>query len=377
MLLIKNADILTMTEQGRIHGDVLIKDGKIVEVGSDIKASDAEVFDAEGKVLMPGIIDAHCHIGMWEDGIDTEGADGNEATDPLTPALRAIDAINPFDRCFKEALEGGVTTVVTGPGSANIIGGQFVAMKTYGADMDDMIIKAPAALKAALGENPKTVYGEQKKAPMTRMASAAILRKALVDAQEYIKECEGEKPPKRDLGMEAIAAVLKGELIMKVHAHRADDIATAVRIADEFGINISLDHCTEGYMIPAFLKRAGVPVIIGPLLCDRCKPELKNLSLDSARILWENGIEFALMSDHPVILTQYLPMEAAMLVRKGLPKEIALRAITINAAKAVGIDDRVGSIEPGKDADMVLFNGDPLDIVSGVSAVFASGEKVC
>jgi len=372
MILIKNANIITMAEKDFPKGDILMDGGKIVKIGEEIIAPHAEVFDASGLTAIPGIVDAHCHIGMWEDSIDAEGADGNEATDPITPQLRAIDAINPVDRCFREALEGGVTTVVTGPGSANVIGGQFAALKTHGTSVDEMTIKAPASLKTALGENPKMVYGGQKKAPSTRMATAALYREALLAAENY----QNEKEKKRDLKNEILADALEGKLPVKVHAHRADDIQTALRIAKEFSLTISLDHCTEGYLIPRQLKDSDARIIIGPLLCDRCKPELRNLSLEAPRILYENGIEFAIMSDHPVTLTQHLPIVAAMAVKNGLPQREALKAITINAARAAWIDDRVGSLEAGKDADIVLFDGDPLDIRTPIKAVFIDGKRV-
>ena len=378
MILLKNAKILTMTERDLEKGDILMGDGKIQRIGENIAApAGAEIIDASGLTAMPGIVDAHCHIGMWEDSIDEEGADGNECTDPVTPELRAIDAINPVDRCFQEAREGGVTTVVTGPGSANVIGGQFAALKTYGACVDEMVIKAPVALKMALGENPKGVYGgEQKKAPMTRMASAALIREALVEAQEYAKEMESDDPPKRDLKNEILCQALRGELLVKIHAHRADDIFTAIRLAKEFNLRLSLEHCTDGYLIAPYVKESGAKVIIGPLLCDRCKPELKNLSWNAPRVLYENGVEFAMMSDHPVQPTQLLQVTAAMAVKYGLPGREALKAITINAAKAVCLEDRIGSLEEGKDADIVLYSGDPLDVRSNIAHVFIDGKQV-
>lgn len=376
MLLIKHAKILTMAEEDFECGDILVEDGKIVSVQREISCPDAEVFDADGLTAMPGIVDAHCHIGMWEDGIDEEGADGNEATDPITPQLRAIDAINPEDRCFEEARNGGVTTVVTGPGSANVIGGQFVAMKTYGRCIDEMIVKEPCALKAALGENPKGVYSEQKKTPATRMATAALFREAFIEAAYYNSEMFGEKPPKRNLKNEILTRALDQEIPVKIHAHRADDILTAIRLAKEFDLQVTLDHCTEGYRIPEYIKKSGYRVIIGPLLCDRCKPELKNLSLEAPRILWENGIEFAIMSDHPVQLTQHLLITAALAVKHGLPEREALKAITINAARAAFIDECVGSLEPEKDADIVLYRGDPLDVRTRIEAVWIRGERV-
>ncbi len=378
MILLKGAKLLTMADDNRNEGDILIDGDKIVQVGGNICRDGAEIVDCTGLVATPGIVDPHCHIGMWEDGIDEEGADGNEMTAPITPELRAIDAINPMDRCFKEALDGGVTTVVTGPGSANVISGQFAAIKTGGNCVDDMIIKAPCALKVALGENPKGVYGEKKETPSTRMATAALLREALIEAQNYLAEQEEDdkKAKKRDFKNEIVAEAVSGKLPVKVHAHRADDILTAIRIAKEFDLTISLDHCTEGYLIADKIKESGARVILGPLMCDRCKPELKNLTFTAPAKLYEAGVEFGMMSDHPVQLTQYLPIAAALAVKNGLPAEEALKSITIFAARAAFVDDRVGSLEPGKDADIVLWNGNPLEIATRVKMVYLMGEKV-
>ena len=311
MICITNGKILTMEGPVYESGSVLVENGKIKAVGDSINIpADAEVIDAAGMYVLPGIVDAHCHIGMWEDAMGFEGADGNEMTNPVTPALRAVDAINPLDRCFTEAREYGVTTVVTGPGSANVIGGQFLAMKTAGECVDDMIIRSPIALKAALGENPKRVYYDQKKSPSTRMATAAELRKALIRAQEYkrkMEQPEADKRPDRDLDLEAIVQVLDREIPLKIHAHRADDIQTAVRIAKEFNIQYTLDHCTEGHLITDFLKRENATVIIGPYLTERTKIELKNLTFKAPGILSKAGIKVAMMTDHPVTPTQYLP----------------------------------------------------------------------
>lgn len=386
MLLLKNGKVFPMDGKKRqsFRGDILIEDGKIKALGNDLNADGAEVIDVSGCTVIPGIIDAHCHIGMFEDSMGFEGDDGNEMCDPSTPEMRAIDAINPFDRCFEEALEGGVTTCVTGPGSANVVGGTFVAIKTCGKDVEDMILREPVAMKAAFGENPKRVYHHQKKI-YTRMHVAAILRKTLVKAIEYDKkvkaaETDPEKKPERDLAMEAMLPVVRGELPLKIHAHRADDILTALRIAKEFGVKVTLDHCTDGWTIPGLLKQGiketGAGVIIGPLLTDRSKIELKNKSFEAPRVLWENGIEFAMMTDHPVIPEQYLTVAAALSVREGLPEYEALKSITINPAKIVGIDDRVGSLEPGKDADIAVFNGDPLDSRVRCVVTIVNGE-VC
>lgn len=372
MLVIKNARLLTMTENGSFVGDIRIDGGKIAEIAQNIDTTGCDVFDAEGMYAMPGIIDAHSHIGMWEDGMGREGSDGNEATNPVTPEMRSIDGINPFDRCFKEAVACGVTTAVTGPGSANVVGGTFVAMKLYGRSMDEMILKFPVAMKAAFGENPKRVYGD-KATPATRMAIAAILRKALAGALDYAKKIENAKDdpskmPERDLGKEALLPVIRRELPLKIHCHRADDILTAIRIAKEFNVRFTLDHCTEGYLIPDLLKETieetGAGIIIGPLLTDRSKIELRNVSFSAPKALYDAGIDFAMMTDHPVIPEQYLPVCAALAVREGLPEDAALRSITINAARITGIEDRVGSLEVGKDADIAVFSGHPLDFRS-------------
>lgn len=372
MLVIKNARLLTMTENGSFVGDIRIDGGKIAEIAQNIDTTGCDVFDAEGMYAMPGIIDAHSHIGMWEDGMGREGSDGNEATNPVTPEMRSIDGINPFDRCFREAVACGVTTAVTGPGSANVVGGTFVAMKLYGRSMDEMILKFPVAMKAAFGENPKRVYGD-KATPATRMAIAAILRKALAGALDYAKKIENAKDdpskmPERDLGKEALLPVIRRELPLKIHCHRADDILTAIRIAKEFNVRFTLDHCTEGYLIPDLLKETieetGAGIIIGPLLTDRSKIELRNVSFSAPKALYDAGIDFAMMTDHPVIPEQYLPVCAALAVREGLPEDAALRSITINAARITGIDDRVGSLEVSKDADIAVFSGHPLDFRS-------------
>lgn len=369
MLVLKNGLVYTMVGEPKVM-DVAVENGKIAAVGENLDCARAEVRDVSGCHVLPGIVDAHCHIGMWEDYIGEAGSDGNECTNPVTPELRAIDAINPYDRCFKEACAAGVTTCVTGPGSANVIGGQFVAMKTYGDSVEDMTLRFPVAMKAAFGENPKRVYGSRDKTPETRMATAAIFRKALSDAQEYAKKLErdekdADKAPERDLGKEMMVKVIRRELPLKIHAHRADDILTAIRICREFNVRFTLEHCTEGYMIPKFIREAireqGAGVIIGPLLSERSKIELKNLTFEAPRILWENGIEFALMTDSPVIPQQYLPLCAALAVREGLPEDVALKSITINAARVTGIDDRVGSLEPGKDADIAVYAGHPFD----------------
>lgn len=382
MLLLKNGNVMTMAGPAFV-GDVAIENGKIVAVGQSLSYSDAEVRDVTGMTVMPGIVDPHCHIGMWEDAMGFEGADGNECTNPITPELRAIDAINPYDRCFEEAVAGGVTTCVTGPGSANVIGGQFVAIKTYGDSVENMVLRFPVAVKAAFGENPKRVYNGKNQTPSTRMATAALMRKALIEAQEYNEKLEKgkadpEKMPERNLGKEILARVIRRELPLKIHAHRADDILTAIRICREFKLRYSLDHCTEGYLITDKLKEALSEdcegIIVGPLLTDRSKIELKNLSFKAPKVLEQAGIEYAMMTDHPVTPEQYLPICTAIAVREGASEEGALKAITINAAKITGIADRVGSIEVGKDADIAVFSGHPFDFRSRCVLTLVNGK---
>lgn len=382
MLFIKNGIINTVTN-GIIHGDILIENGKIVEIGKDIVAPlDAEVIDATGKDIYPGFIDAHTHLGLWEDGMGFEGADGNEETDPITPHLNPIDGINPMDRTFEEAVSGGITSVCTTPGSANVMGGQCIAIKTHGKRIDKMIIKNPVASKIAFGENPKSVYGRDEKMPQTRMAIAALLRETLKKAEIYLEdmvafeedeECE---EPEYDIKMESLLPVIKREIPFKVHAHRADDMFTAIRIAKEFNLRLSLDHCTEGHLIVDELVEEGYPVVVGPSLSERSKIELRNLTFDTAGILSNAGLDVCLMTDHPVIPVHYLPVCAAIAIKHGMKKEKAIESITINPAKVLGIEDRVGSIEVGKDADIVIWNNEPLDVQSYVEYTLIDGKIV-
>jgi imidazolonepropionase-like amidohydrolase len=383
VLLIKNGKIYTMAGEIIENGCILVENGKIKEIGKDIVAPlDAEVIDAEGKMVVPGFIDAHCHLGMWEDGIGFEGADGNEWVDPVTPHLRAIDGINPMDRTFEEAYMGGVTCVATGPGSANVVGGQFAAIKTYGKRIDDMIVKEPLAMKIAFGENPKRVYEGQKKSPITRMATAAILRETLFKAKRYVEKQEKakedpSKAPEFDMKMEAMAKVIRKEIPLKAHAHRADDIFTAIRIAKEFDVDITLEHCTEGHLIADELAKEGKYAIVGPSLSDRSKFELKNLTFETPGVLSKAGVKVAIMTDSPVIPLQYLPLCAGLAVKSGMDEMEALKAITINAAEILGIDDMVGSLEVGKDADIVIFDGNPLkDINCETVATIINGNVV-
>lgn len=366
MLLIKNGKVFTMKNDQVAEMDILIEDGKIKEVANDIKVTgDVQVIDAKGCNVMPGFVEAHCHIGLEEDSIGFEGDDINEMTDPVTPQLRAIDAINPMDRCFEEAIEGGVTCACTGPGSANVIGGQAVAIKLYGKRVDEMIVKEPAAMKIAFGENPKRVYNSQKKSPMTRMATAAILREELFKAKKYVAKQDAaingiDKEPEFDMKLEALAKVIRREIPLKAHAHRADDMFTALRIAKEFDVDITLDHCTEGHLIADYLAQEGRNVIVGPTLGHRTKFELKNTSFETPATLSKAGMQFAITTDSPVIPLQFLPLCAGLAVKGGLDEMEALKAITIYPAQILGIDDRVGSLEVGKDADIVICQGSPL-----------------
>ncbi|NLI39249.1 MAG: amidohydrolase [Clostridiaceae bacterium] len=385
MLILKNAKIYTMAGARYDKGYVTCDGGKIVAIGSmedcPKAGKDDQEIDAAGMVLMPGLVDAHCHIGMVEDAMGFEGDDVNEMADPVTPHLRAIDGINQYDRAFEEARQFGVTTVVTGPGSSNVIGGQFTAIKTWGRTVDEMIVKDPCAMKIAFGENPKTVYNEKHQAPTTRMTTAAILREQLFKAREYLeakeeyeRDREENEKPEFDMKLEALLPVIRRELVVKAHAHRADDIVTAIRIAREFNLDLTLDHCTEGWLIPDVLKECGCDVIVGPLLTDRSKIELKNQSLRTPAILADSGVRVSIMTDHPCVPVQHLMLCAALTVREGMDSEEALKAITINAARACRIDDRVGSLEVGKDADMVLYTGHPFDYMTRVYMTIINGK---
>ncbi|WP_319372086.1 amidohydrolase [uncultured Ilyobacter sp.] len=382
MLLIKNAQIITSTGKNYDKGDILIKDGKIETLGENIECVEGvEVIYADGKIITPGIIDAHCHLGMWEDAIGFEGADGNESTDPVTPHLRAIDAINPMDRNFEEAREGGITCVSTGPGSTNVIAGQYAVIKTSGICVDEMIVKAPVAIKCAFGENPKKIFGDKKQSPSTRMAIAAILRETLIKAREYknkldLAKKDPSKKPAFDFKMESLQPVINGEIPLKAHVHRADDILTAIRISKEFGVKMSLDHCTDGYLIVDHIKNSGCDVIVGPSFGDRPKFELKNKSFVTPGVLSNAGIKIAIVTDHPVVPLQHLPMCAALSVKAGMKEEEALNAITIYPAEILGINDRVGSIEIGKDADIVVWNGHPFEMQATVEYTLINGEIV-
>lgn len=384
-MLIINGTVHTMEGLTIPGGYVEIRGNKIAGFGpmeECPKQWEGEVFDAQGGHIQPGFVDAHCHLGMFGDAMGFEGDDGNEATDPCTPHLRAIDGVNPMDRCFRDARLAGVTTVLTGPGSANPISGQFVAMKTAGRWLDDMVIKAPAAMKLALGENPKLTYHERHEGPITRMATAAVIRENLAKAVEYRDKLEraaadpDEEKPEFDAKLEALLPVVRRELPVHIHAHRADDIATGIRICKEFGLEYVIVHGTEGHLIANELAREGARVITGPCLGDRSKPELANMSLETPVLLAMAGVKIAICTDHPETPVQYLPLCAAMAVKGGLPADAALAAITIWAAEIGGVAHRVGSLTPGKDGDVVVMSGHPLNWLSRVSAVVVDGRRV-
>ena len=367
MLLIKNGYIKTMAGPDLPDGCVLIgDDGKILAVGQHLTAENATVIDAQGRLVTPGCIDAHCHIGLDNEACGWEGMDYNEMVDPVTPQMRAIDSINPMDESFAHALQGGVTAACTGPGSANVVGGTFVAIKLAGKRVDKMIIKDPIAMKCAFGENPKRCYGQSgKKAPMTRMGTAALLRELLFKTRRYMEDKENGKNPGFDMKLEAMIPVLKGEIPLKAHAHRADDILTSIRIAREFGLGITLDHCTDGALIADELAEEGLWAFVGPSLGSKSKIELSNKSFTTPAVLHAAGVKMSIITDAPVIPLQYLPMCAGLAANAGLDMEEAWKAITIYPATATGIAHRVGSLEPGKDGDLVIWAADPLKTIGG------------
>lgn len=380
--LIKNAEIITMTGENYKNGCILF-DEKILYIGEEIPQDADEIIDADGKIVTPGLIDAHCHVGMFEDSLGFEGDDGNEDSDPVMPHLRAIDGINPFDRGFADAYNAGVTAVVTGPGSANPVGGQFAAVKTYGICVDDMIIKAPAAMKMALGENPKCVYNEKEEAPVTRMGTMALIRELFIKSQEYLRQLEeyeenseDNEKPDFDMKLEAMIPVLRREIPVKIHAHRADDICSAIRIGKEFNVDITIEHCSDGDAIAPILEREQLPVMLGPTLSDRSKPELRNLTFDTYKNLSDRGLDVAIITDHPEITIENLPLCAAMAVKHGMDEKKALEAITITAAKNCRIDDKIGSLAVGKDADIAVFTDLPTRFDAVCAMTFIDGKRV-
>lgn len=384
-MLIKNGKIFTMGEKDFEKGDILIEDGKIVKIAEEINLEeinqdDKYIIDAKGAWIIPGMIDAHCHLGLIEENMGGEGVNVNETSDPITPHIRAIDGINPMDGGFFKAKKAGITTVVTGPGSTNVIGGEFAAIKTHGIAIDEMIIKAPIAMKVAFGENPKRIYKSKNKMPMTRMATAALLRDTLVEAQNYLAkkkraEEKGEYFDKK-LKYEALIPVLERKIPLKAHAHRADDILTSIRIAKEFDLKLTIEHCTEGHLITDYVKKSGYDVIAGPSLSFNSKIEVKNKSFKTSVELIKAGVKTAIMTDHPVIPIEQLPLAVAFAMREGLNFNEALRTVTIDAAEIVGIADRVGSIEVGKDGDLVILSGSPFELSTKTLYTIINGEVV-
>jgi len=366
MLLIQNGHIKPISGEELENGAVLIgDDGKILAVAETIPApEDCQVIDAQGRLVTPGCVDAHCHIGLDNEAVGWEGMDYNEIVDPLTPQMRAIDSIYPQDEAFGLALQGGVTTACTGPGSANVVGGTFVAIKLAGNRVDNMIVKNPIAMKCAFGENPKRCYGQgSKKSPMTRMGVASLLRELLFKTQRYMEDKNAGKNPAFDMKLEAMIPVLEGKIPLKAHAHRADDILTAIRVAKEFGVKLTLDHCTDGGCIAEELAKEGYPAFVGPSLGSKTKVELTNKSFTTPSVLHKAGVKVSIITDAPVIPLQNLPMCAGMAAAAGLDMEEAWRAITLNPAQSIGIADRVGSLEAGKDGDVVIWTADPLTTI--------------
>ena len=379
MLLIQNGRIKPMVGPELPQGCVLIGDnGKILALGPSLEApAGTQVLDAGGRLVTPGCVEAHCHIGLDNEGMGWEGRDYNEIIDPITPHLRAIDSINPQDEAFGLALQGGVTTACTGPGSANVVGGTFAAIKLAGKRVDRMILKDPLAMKCAFGENPKRCYGlDRKKSPMTRMATAALIRELLFKTRRYREDQLAGKQPAFDMKLEAMIPVVEGKLPLKAHAHRADDILTAIRIAKEFNLKLTLDHCTDGEVIADELALEGYPAFVGPSFGGKTKIELRSKSFTTPGRLHQAGVPISIITDAPVIPLQYLPMCAGLAAHAGLNMDEAWRAITINPARQTGIGHRVGSLEPGKDGDVVIWTADPLTVTGGEAYITIVDGKI-
>ena len=376
-MLIRNGTVYDAVHRDPYAADIRIADGKIAEIGQNLApAGDGEIIDAAGLRVYPGLVDAHSHIGLDDYGIGQPGQDYNEYNDPVTPQLRAVDSFYPRDLAIPQALAAGVTTVCTGPGSSNVLGGTFIAVKLFGNCVDDMLVKEAAAMKCAFGENPKRCYAS--KGVAARMTVAAKLRETLFKAREYMEKLDAagddaSKRPGFDMKYEALLPVLRGEIPLKAHAHRSDDICTAIRIAKEFGVKLTIEHCTEGHLIVDELVRAGYPVAVGPSLSSASKSELLYKTFGTPGILAKAGLQVSIITDAPVIPQEYLPLCAGLAVKAGMDPFDALRAITVNPARHIGIADRVGSVEAGKDADLVLTEGDIMDPASCVKAVLTDG----
>lgn len=384
-MYIVGGTVMTMAGEKIADGCIHVAEGKIKEIGGrdavSVHPADGEqVLEVKGSLVMPGIIEAHCHMGITEEKKGMEGDDCNETVDPVTPWLRAVDAVNTMDAAFDDAVRAGITSAMIGPGSSNVVGGQFAFLKTKGRRIDDLIVKAPAAMKVAFGENPKVNYSGQGKSPSTRMAIAGLLREELSRAVEYAgrKKAAAAKGEgfQEDFRLECWLPVLEGRIPIKAHVHRADDIFTAIRIAREFGLRMTLDHCSEGHLIAEELAAEGYPAIVGPDLASRSKIEVQNMAFKTVGILNKAGVMTAVTTDHPVSLIASLPLCAGLAVKAGLPMEEGFKAITINAAKICGVADRVGSLEVGKDADIAIFDGNPMEIFTKTLYTIIDGKIV-
>lgn len=372
MLLIQNGRLFTMEKEEESYADLLIDKGKIIRIAEKITPTERmKVIDAAGLRIYPGFIDAHSHIGISQEKKTAQGDECNEGTNPITPCVRAVDAINPMDSAFHNALAAGITGVMAGPGSANPIGGQFAFVKTYGRRIDDMVVLAPSAMKLAFGENPMTNYGSNGNIPSTRMGIASLIREELTNARQYFGKGEGSQA---DFSMECYREVFEGKIPLKAHVHRADDIFTAIRIADEFGLGLTLDHCTEGHLIADVIAESGYPAIVGPSLAARSKNEVSLSDFKTPGILQKAGVLVALTTDHPVSRLQYLPLCAGLAAKEGMGEWGALRAVTIDAARICRVDHRLGSLKEGKDADIAIYDGNPLEIASSVKFTIVNGE---
>lgn len=378
-ILLKNGLVYDIEKGTYDKKDILIKDGKIVEISKKIsdKPENAECIEVNEMFITPGIIDCHTHLGIIEECTGKIGADNNEISDPVTPQLNGIDGINPLDISFKDAVQSGVTCVMSGPGSNNVVGGRNVAIKTFGTIIDKMIVKNPVGFKISLGENPLSTYGVNKKCPVTRMGVAALIRDLFMRTQDYIVRKEGNKLDERDIKLEAVIPVLKGQIPLRVHAHRADDIVTAIRIADEFNISkMVIEHGTEAHLIKSYLKEKNIPVAFGPLLTPRIKMELKERKYSNIAELVEAGVKTALITDHPYNSIDCLRTIASIAVGEGLSYKDAIKSITINAAEILNCEDRIGKLETGYDADIVIYDCDPLDVKCKVKHTMINGEII-
>ena len=377
--------IKTMAGGDILDGCIRIENGKIAEIGKRDEVdfhpvSGERVIEIRKGIIMPGIIEAHCHMGISEEKKGMEGDDCNETVDPMTPQLRAIDAINTMDAAFDDAVRAGITSAMIGPGSSNVVGGQFVFLKTKGRRVDDLVVKAPAAMKVAFGENPKVNYSGQGKSPSTRMAIAAMFREELTQAFSYEekkrKALQNGEDFQEDFAMECWLPVVRREIPLKAHVHRVDDIFTAVRIAREFRLKMTLDHCSEGHLIAEELAKEGFPAIVGPDLASRSKIEVQNMAFKTVGVLNKAGLMTAVTTDHPVSLIQSLPLCAGLAVKAGLDMEEGYKAITIHPAVICGVGHRVGSLEAGKDADIAVFDGNPMEVFTNTLYTIIDGQVV-